>query len=91
MWLNALAYFDKGSEKEDEYTSVLQSLGLEDERDLADISFKTPVRLRIDAICEIVQTRIDNITQVTMDSGSYYLIEKTFEEVSIVIDEHYLG
>ena len=90
MWLNAEAYFDKGNEKENDYAQTLAELGLEDNQELSDISIKQRVRLRIDAIREVVETRYPEVSQLTMDSGFTYLIEKRFDDVNSIIDEYYL-
>lgn len=89
MWIDAIAYFDKDSDKDSEYTNTLADLGLQEDIELEEISNKHSIRIRIDAINEIVETRYDGISQVTMESGMCYIIELPFKALCDILDEYY--
>jgi hypothetical protein len=87
MWIDAVAYFDK--DKDSEYTNTLADLGLQDDMDLEEISNKLNIRIKIDAINEIVETRYEGVSQVTMESGMCYIIDMPFKALCDILDEYY--
>ena len=92
MWLDLQAYFDKEDEQtDDNYSAVLEDLGLQSSQTLEEISKLVPVRLRIDAIDEVTTTKTENVSQIVMASGHVYLVHIDYNELIIRMDEFYLG
>lgn len=92
MWLDLNAYFDKEEDAKDEqYQNVLADLGIEDDQTLDEISKLVNVRLRIDAIDEVITTKTENVSQITMQSGMIYLVHINYNELIARMDEYLLG
>ena len=92
MWLDLNAYFDKEEDAKDEqYQNVLADLGIEDDQTLDEISKLVNVRLRIDAIDEVITTKTENVSQITMQSGMVYLVHINYNELIARMDEYLLG
>jgi hypothetical protein len=91
MWLDLNAYFDKEEDAKDEqYQNVLADLGIEDDQTLDEISKLVNVRLRIDAIDEVITTKTENVSQITMQSGMIYLVHINYNELIARMDEYLL-
>ena len=91
MWLDLNAYFDKEEDAKDEqYQNVLADLGIEDDQTLEEISKIVSVRLRIDAIDEVITTKTENVSQITMQSGMIYLVHINYNELIARMDEYLL-
>ena len=92
MWLDLNAYFDKEEDiKDEQYQSVLADLGIEDDQTLEEISKIVSVRLRIDAVDEVITTKTENVSQITMQSGMIYLVHINYNELIARMDEYLLG
>jgi len=92
MWLDLNAYFDKEEDAKDEqYQNVLADLGIEDDQTLEEISKIVSVRLRIDAVDEVITTKTENVSQITMQSGMIYLVHINYNELIARMDEYLLG
>jgi hypothetical protein len=91
MWLDLNAYFDKEEDiKDEQYQSVLADLGIEDDQTLEEISKIVSVRLRIDAVDEVITTKTENVSQITMQSGMIYLVHINYNELIARMDEYLL-
>jgi hypothetical protein len=91
MWLDLNAYFDKEEDvKDEQYQSVLADLGIEDDQTLEEISKIVSVRLRIDAVDEVITTKTENVSQKTMKSGMIYLVQINYNELIARMDEYLL-
>lgn len=92
MWLDLNAYFDKEEDvKDEQYQNVLADLGIEDDQTLDEISKLVNVRLRIDAVDEVITTKTENVSQITMQSGMIYLVHINYNELIERMDEYLLG
>ena len=91
MWLDLNAYFDKEEDvKDEQYQNVLADLGIEDDQTLEEISKLVNVRLRIDAVDEVIATKTENVSQITMQSGMTYLVRINYNELIARMDEYLL-
>ena len=91
MWLDLNAYFDKEEDvKDEQYQNVLADLGIEDDQTLEEISKIVSVRLRIDAVDEVITTKTENVSQITMQSGMIYLVHINYNELIARMDEYLL-
>lgn len=91
MWLDLRAYFDKEDEQtDDNYSAVLEDLGLQSSKTLEEISKLVPVRLRIDAIDEVTTTKTENVSQIVMASVCVYLVHMNYNDLIMRMDEFYL-
>lgn len=87
MWIEGNGLFEKEQTQDDaSYRNVLMECGIEGGNDIDDIATKFKMMINLDDITTIVESKLENVTEITVRDGRYFYLDVSFDRIKEFID-----